>query len=186
MPSATTSWQRWLLAPRRRSCSPATACPRTERCVSVGDARIIRVDAQLSDLATDALQAPTVLKLRRTCSEPKASSDIGRSPATTRFWCLAPGDCPLPLSLLGWNRSSRGLAPCDSRTWWRFPSKPRHRNSARNHHNSPEPGMAELRGRTEESVVERRCFCDHRGRSRSGGVHPLEQVSSSPLLHLER
>ena len=40
----------------------SNSLPSDRAVVSVGDARIIRVDAQLSDLATDALQAPTVLE----------------------------------------------------------------------------------------------------------------------------
>lgn len=40
----------------------SNSLPSDRAVVSVGDARIIRVDAQLSNLATDALQAPTVLE----------------------------------------------------------------------------------------------------------------------------
>lgn len=40
----------------------SNSLPSDRAVVSVGNARIIRVDAQLSDLATDALQAPTVLE----------------------------------------------------------------------------------------------------------------------------
>jgi len=40
----------------------SNSLPSDRAVVSIGDARIIRVDAQLSRLATDALQAPTVLE----------------------------------------------------------------------------------------------------------------------------
>lgn len=40
----------------------SNSLPSDRAVVSIGDARIIRVDAQLSALATDALQAPTVLE----------------------------------------------------------------------------------------------------------------------------
>ena len=61
----------------------SNSLPSDRAVVSIGDARIIRVDAQLSRLATDALQAPTVLE---------AQADLQRAQGIIGYRALTGND----------------------------------------------------------------------------------------------
>ena len=61
----------------------SNSLPSDRSVVSIGDARIIRVDAQLSSLATDALQAPTVLE---------AEADLQRAQGIIGYRALTGND----------------------------------------------------------------------------------------------
>lgn len=61
----------------------SNSLPSDRAVVSVGSARIIRVDAQLSELATDALQAPTVLE---------GQADLQRAQGIIAYRALAGND----------------------------------------------------------------------------------------------